>query len=137
MCQVFINCGELLIAHSSDWLPRHFLVEFMSVGINAGTHRGDEFAKLPSLYKIEVGSERPKLSGYATGQLGAMACTAILIRQDVLAILQGRTGRRRRDGADGYRVSLRQHAGAQQHDTQQIEMIRRIVSWLSDCRQAA
>ena len=34
--------AEFFIAHSSDWLPRHFVVEFMSVGINAGTHRGEE-----------------------------------------------------------------------------------------------
>ena len=34
-------------------------------------------------------------------------------------------------------VSLRQHAGAQHRDTQQVEMIRRVVGWLSDCRQAA
>ena len=42
MRQVLIDRAELFIAHSSDWLPRHFLAEFMSVGINAGTHRGEE-----------------------------------------------------------------------------------------------
>ena len=128
--QIFIDCAELFIAHSSDRPPRHFLAEFMAVGINAGAHRGDELLKLPSLDKIEIGPERPKLSGHATGQLGAMARTAILIRQDVLAIQQSGARRRRRDGADGYRLSLRQHAGAQHRDTQQVEMIR------LDCRLA-
>src|SRR5260221_4286235 len=127
MRQVLINRAELFIAHSSDCPPRHFLAEFMSIGIYAGTHRGHELLKLPSLYKIEVGPKRPELSGHATGQFSPMAPTAILIRQDVLAILQSGTRRRRRDGSDGYRISRRQHAGAQQHDAQQVEMIRRIV----------
>jgi len=79
MRQVFVDRIELFIAHSSDWLPRHFLAEFMAVGINAGTHRGDELLKLPSLHKTKIGPERPKLSGHTTGQLGAVARTAILI----------------------------------------------------------
>ena len=73
MGQIFINCAELFIAHSSDWLPRHFLAEFMAVGINAGTHRGDELLKLPSLHQIEIGPERPKLTRHAAGQLRAVA----------------------------------------------------------------
>src|SRR5258705_12381648 len=100
MRQVLIDRAELFIAHSSDWLPRHFLAEFMSVGINAGTHRDDELLKLPSLYKIKVGPKRPKLSGHATGQFGAMARTAIRIRQDVLAIQQTGTRSRCRDGKE-------------------------------------
>ena len=90
MRQVLIDRAELFIAHSSDWLPRHFLAEFMAVGIDAGTHGGDELLKLPTLHKIKVRPERPKLTGHATGQLDAMARTAILIRHDVLAILQRR-----------------------------------------------
>jgi hypothetical protein len=31
------------------------LAEFVAVGIDAGAHGGDEFLKLPSFYKIEVG----------------------------------------------------------------------------------
>ena len=40
-------------------------------------------------------------------------------------------------GADGYRLSLRQHAGAQHRDTQQVEMIRLVVGCLSGGRHAA
>jgi len=86
MRQVFVDRIELFIAHSSDWLPWHFLAQFMSVGINAGTHRGHKLLKLPSLYKIEIGPERPKLARHTASQMGAMARAAILVRQDVLAI---------------------------------------------------
>jgi hypothetical protein len=86
MRQVLVDRAELFIAHSSDRPPRHFLAEFVAVWIDAGAHRGDELLELPSLYKVEVGPERPELSRHATGQFGAMARTAVLIRQDVLAI---------------------------------------------------
>jgi hypothetical protein len=76
MRQVLVDRIEFFVAHSSDWPPRHFLAELMSVGINAGTHRGDKLLKLPPLYKIKVGPERPKLAGHATGQFGTMARTA-------------------------------------------------------------
>ena len=137
MRQVLVDRAELFIAHSSDRLPRHLVAEFMAVGVDAGAHRGDELLKLPSPHKIEVGPERPELPWHAAGQLRAMARAAILIRQDIFAIQQSGTRGRRRDGTDGYRVSHRQHAGAQHHDTQQVEVIGRIVGWLSACREAA
>jgi hypothetical protein len=55
VCHIFIDRPEFFIAHSSDRPPRHLLAEFVAVGIDAGAHGGDEFLKLPSFYKIEVG----------------------------------------------------------------------------------
>src|SRR5712664_3355594 len=63
--QIFIDRPEFFVAHSSDRPPRHLLAEFMAVGIDAGAHGGDEFLEFPSLYKIEIGSERPKLARHA------------------------------------------------------------------------
>jgi hypothetical protein len=56
--QIFIDCGQFFIIHSSDRTPRHLFAEFMASGIDAGAHGDDEFRKLPLLDKIEVGSER-------------------------------------------------------------------------------
>src|ERR1700722_19463668 len=57
----------------------------MAIGIATGAHGGDEFLKLPSLYKIEVGPERRQLTGDTAGQLVAVAGAAILIRLVMLA----------------------------------------------------
>src|SRR5262245_17266722 len=85
--QIFINRPELFIAHSSDRLPRHFLADFVTTRVDPRSHRRDEFLKLPSFHKIEVGPERAKLTRHAAGQLCAMASATILIRQDVFAVL--------------------------------------------------
>ncbi len=79
----------------------------MAVGIDAGAHGGDELLELPSLDNIEVGPERRELAGHAAGQLVAVTCTAILIRQDIFAILQGGPLWRSRDEAGKYRLALR------------------------------
>jgi len=81
--QIFIDRPEIFIGHSPDGLPRHLLAKFMAVGIDTGAHGGDEFLKLPSLYKIEVGPERRQLAGHTAGQFVAVAGAAILIRQDI------------------------------------------------------
>ena len=137
MRQIFIDRAEIFVGHSPDGLPWHLLAKFMAVGIDTGAHGGDEFLKLPSLYKIEVGPERRQLTEHTAGQLVAMAGAAILIRQDIFAILQTRTPGRCRDDARGYRLPRRKHPCTEHRDPQQVEMVRRIVGLLSVRRQTA
>jgi hypothetical protein len=135
--QIFIDRPEIFVGHSSDGLPRHLLAKFMAIGIDAGAHGGDEFLKFPSLYRIEVGPERRQLTGHTAGQPVAMAGPAILIRQNILAILQTGTPGRCRDDARRYRLPLRKHPCAEHRDPQQVEMVRRIFGLLSGSRQTA
>jgi hypothetical protein len=116
MRQIFVDRTEFLIIHSSNRPPRHLLAEFMTVGIDSGTHGCDKFLQLPSLYKIEIWPNRRHLTGRAAGQLFAVATAAILIRQDIFAILRSWTLWRRRNGTCKYRLSLGKQACTQHHD---------------------
>jgi hypothetical protein len=44
-------------------LPRHLLAECMTVGIDAGSHRGDEFLELPFLTRSRSGPIGPSRPG--------------------------------------------------------------------------
>src|SRR6202012_5257784 len=104
---------------------RHFLAELMPVGIDASAHSGDEFFELPSLHQIEGGPNRPELTGHAAGPFVAVAAAAILIRQNVFAILQRRTAGWCGDDTGRDRFTLWKHTRPQHDDPQHVEMIGR------------
>jgi hypothetical protein len=88
MGEILVDGGQFVIIHFSDRTPRHLFADLMTVGIDASTHGCGEAGQRPVLDQIQVGSERWQLPGHATGQLLAVARTAVLIR--ILAKLKGR-----------------------------------------------
>jgi hypothetical protein len=111
--------------------PRHLFAEFMAARIDACAHGGDTFLPFPSLDQIEVGSYRPKLTLHPARQIGPVAFATILIRQDICAIWHGRPLGRGRDDAGHDRLPRREPACPQHHDPEQIELVRRMHSFLS------
>ena len=65
MIKIFIDRPQFDIIHAADWSPRHLLTERMTVRIDAGPHRRDEFFELPVLDHIEIRPERRQLSRHA------------------------------------------------------------------------
>ena len=83
MDEILVYCRQFYIVHLSNRLPRHLLAEFMSGGIDPGTHGRNELPRLPILYKIQAGTDRSQLPLNSTYQIGAVAFAAILVGQDI------------------------------------------------------
>src|SRR5262249_15790841 len=84
----------------------------------------------PVIDQIEVGSYRPQLTLHAARQIGPVAYAAILIRQDIFAILHRRPLGQGRDDAGQDRLPRREHACPHHHDPEEIELVRRCaVAW--------
>jgi hypothetical protein len=126
MDQMLVDRSQFFIIHFSDGLPRHLFANFMAGGIDSGAHRRNEILQLPILHEAEAGTDRRQLSLHATFQIGAVAFAAILKRQDIFAVLHGRSVWRSLDGAVKHGLSSGKHASSQHHQPEQIKPIRRI-----------
>src|SRR5216684_8692298 len=98
----------------------------MAGGIYPGAHGRNEILQLPILHNAEAGTDGRQLSLHATFQIGTVAFTAVLIRQDIFAVLRGRTVWRSLDGTARYGFSSGKHTGSQHHQPERVDLIGRI-----------
>src|SRR5215468_6278117 len=135
--QIFVECGQLFIVHSSDETPRHLLSQMIAIGVRASAHRGDEFLSFPLLYQVQPGSDGANLAWPAAVQVSAVALTAILKTGDIFSVLRRGSLSRCRDDPVEYRFTCWEQARTQHHEPQQTELIRGIHGCSSGRRLAA
>src|SRR5437879_5223631 len=70
MDEIFVDCRQFVIVHSSNRPPRHLLAEFMSRGINPGAQGRNELGRLPILHHVQPGTDGTQLPLDSTCQIG-------------------------------------------------------------------